>query len=457
MATQRPSSVQPAPPGSYPDVLRAVMGNTTTALGFAIGCVLLAHALSIVNRPVVTLLAAELLTLLGAYAATHRHPHAVHIPVQWLLTLLCVIALALHRDTATSADWLFALGCAAIVAYWLVRAVRGSLHQYRDSTDDPLAIAVADLLTVWGAFLQIAFIANALLASLFDGLLQTSSVGRTLQSGLRLVHSSSILMWAPSGLVILGLTILAAMRFRTNPYTPIDYAEIAINPQVKDNAVDTILTPLRIPLWLLVIIAGFLIHFARQLIAALRTFLEDWGGRLLLTFFVCILPTLLFLLGHASGWGASLLTSRHLAVSHSFPYLLGGFIGIHILILVSLSAYVSASAIALMPISRLGFHDALKAIVRFVLEDGLAAIRSVGKAFALSGMFIVAIPAATTLPFGSSFGLYSTVYLGGVLLLYLLSRYREPLRHRLGHMIASLKARRSGAQARIPGRPWGDG
>jgi hypothetical protein len=397
----------------YRDLPAALTRHSWLALCYALVLVLVIYGLGRWLSASLLFLFFQLPTLAAAIYVTSGDPYLrFRLPLLWILTAVITWSYSTAKSLRGVA-WpveILSAGIVLLVAYWLINAVRKSKAEFREKKEGANSTsAFAWLFSAWGATLQIVFLALLPLKHFLQAMLSRSIVGVYLIQALEMIRLTSPMMWLPSGLLVMGLIFFAVLRFADYPYHAVDYKTVL--PSKLPPGLNEVLAAIRVPVWLVVVIIGFLIHFVMLLRQVLIDFGDEWLGRFLLVLSALAFPVAILVFGHTSFfWATEQIHANLSGSAGSFWLSLLLLLTIHLLVLLGLFLYVVASAplgMNVFPISTswVGFY-----IKGYLRNEGFPAAQAIGKAFALYGIVFLAIPLATLLPGGSSWGIFSSTY-----------------------------------------------
>lgn len=211
-------------------------------------------------------------------------------------------------------------------------------------------------------------------------------------------------------LILVGLFLDAAALFAGDPYSPPTPEDVM--PLSGSGWVDALLLFARWPLWILVIILGFLVAFIQHLLTSSAVTLERWAAQLYYGLLSLVGGPLVFGIGHWIAWTAILLAYSHVQGLRPGAWeALAVFAGVHMTALLALSIYAAAPVL-------IGMRWTSGVVLRDLIADtkagfssvGKPAAVSVGRAFSMVGVVVVAVPLASLLPGNPKFGAFSWLY-----------------------------------------------
>lgn len=408
-------------PKTYRDLLYRLTQHAWVAFAFVIVLILFTYVVGLWRSPSLFFLAVELPVIVAVSYVLSGNPRLRLVaPFLWIVTALMALGYFAPTDLF-SQDAVVELLPACLLllfCFWLVRAVHGTKREFTEAwANRTLPEAVADIITLWGATLQISLILLAAAETVFQAQVARAVLGVYLLEVLRLIRLASPIAWTPLGLVLLGLTLYSLIRFSRNPYVARDYREIL----PFDNEIPVLselIAAVRLPIWLVVVIIGFVKHFVALTWESLKDFAQLWLGRLVLIGVGLVLPTATLVLGHAAIFRA--LSRVGLYLADQDRWWLGTaltVILVHSLFLLGLALFVACVAPMAVRIQAISLGETIETLRVYFLEEGLPAAQAVGKAFVLFGLVIIAVPMAALLPGGASWGAFSALYAAIVLVL----------------------------------------
>jgi hypothetical protein len=417
----------------YRDLPAALTRHSSLALTYALLSVTLIYTLGIWPSPSLLFFAFIAPTMIAViYVLGSSRALRLRLMIIWLSTTL--IAWASRIDQTPWTANLLSVAMTGLLIYWLVLAVDASVADFGNQFRDQNGIAaVAWLLSTWGATLQLAFIALLIVRYLLGDQLSHSSIGSRLIGVLRLVRLTSPVTWLPSGILIVGIIFFAVSRFADLPYEATDFKNVL--PAKLPPVVSEIVAAIRIPLWLVVVIIGFLGHFVTLLWQSLLEFGDKWLGRFALVCIALVTPVILLVVGHLSFLRAMSIVSINLSHGSGGLWAAAAMImAVHSLILLALFLYVLATASPGLDILPIPIRMVPSVLIDYLVREGFPAAQATGKAFALYGIVFLAVPLASLLPGGAGWGTFSSCYTVLVILVasfYLSGRARKTRRERV--------------------------
>jgi hypothetical protein len=415
---------------TYRDLLADLTRHSWIILTYALASVVLIYALGF--WPSVSLLFFVFLvpTIAAVSYVLSANPILqMRLLMIWSITTLIAWAYknALMVSDVSWASDALSLGLILVVIYWLSLAISSSKEEFvANQRRENTTSALAWLLSTWGATLQVAFVSLLVVKYLLHGVLATSTLGSGLVHVLEAIRLTSPVMWLPSGVFAAGMIFYAVVLFTYLPYVAPDFKDIL--PAKFPPVVNDLFAAVRIPVWLVVVIIGFLVHFVSLLGYAFGEFGEKWLGRFTLLITALIAPTLSLLLGNLAFLHAMSFVSANLMGQGDiglWASLLMVLI-VHGLVLSALFLYVISVAPMGCDVVSVSIRTVPGHLKRYFAEHGFSAAQAAGKSFALYGIVFLAVPLASLLPGGAHWGVFSTCYTAIIAIAAILYVLKEP-------------------------------
>src|SRR5579872_3589580 len=243
----------------YHDLATGLMKHTWIAILYAFGCLIGVYILGITANASIIFLAVQIPTV-GITTAVLRDNKRLRwrVPLVWTITAMFVWGYSQSSPTATSqgsSNEVAACSLFALIGLWFVRGVNGSINEFKNNRQSPLAVSIGNTLSAWGATLQVAFLSLILIKAALIPFLKSTIVGVPLMTLLAAITLTSPVSWFPLGLLLIGLTLFAAVRFKDDPYLPKGYADVL--PLKLPPLINELFSALRLPTWLCTVIFGF--------------------------------------------------------------------------------------------------------------------------------------------------------------------------------------------------------
>jgi len=331
------------------------------------------------------------------------------VPFLWVLTAGGIWGLAQEGDSLSVVTEAFPVTATIVFSYWTYRAVYGTVSEAYSAEKRSEAISV--LLATWGATLQLGLIGAGILLPLLDSYVESSLTADTLASIIRGIRHTSPVYWGPSWMLLLGVVILAGLRLKTDPYVPPEFRTIL--PIISTNQFIQIPANIvRYPVWIVVMVLGFVKHFVKQVLLSLHVFIDRWVGRLVLIAIGVLAPTLA--LGGANWMVLEMCSRVHSRLSGEAPAWITDtwrLTVIHILMLAGLCLFSFGCACLGLRIGSYRVRDAIEIIRHEWACRIWPAAETMGKAFCLYGFLVVAVPVAALMPGPPAAGRLSGFYL----------------------------------------------
>lgn len=390
----------------YEGLAAKLIGHTWLVLTYAVLCVVLLYILQVWANMTILFVTAELPALILTTAVLRNDDGLLfRVPFTWAATALIVWGCyhASRNGAFSIPNELVAFAVTCVVICWFARAIMGTVAEYNTTVDENTK-AVSQLLSAWGATLQVTTISLLLIQPILLPVLKATTIGVPLVASLTAIKLTSPWTWFPMGLLLLGLFLHVALLFKTDPYIPNNFEDVLADKGLLIEAV-------RLPIWLCNVMGGFIKHFLRLLRDSVGVFFERWVGRLILILLGLTLPTILLALAH---W--AILEAMSYIIVYLSPN--GNTLGnavltlvvVHALVLLGLCLFVISP-----PLLKLEITPTASSRIRAVMEsfwrvDWRPAANSVGRSFSLYGSLVLAVPLAAILPGRSSLGAFSITY-----------------------------------------------
>ncbi len=410
----------PAPfTGAFHSPLNKLIGDTWLALGYVVVTVAITTLLTNFVKTTALFVALQIpLIILCTYVVSPDPNVARRLPFNWSVTaVLALLVYLLQTATKQSAIYAFngAAGLVAwvLVVYWIVSAVRWSVkiaHEQKAKLARGQALELFALLcATWGAVFEIASLLVWIILSLWSDLARTVPSVHALFSAITLMKTLPVLRFLPLEIVAASLLVLTALRMKDDHYVPRSLDEFL--PVREDSFFAPFVLAFRIPVWIMVVIIEFVIHFSRLAREALVDFARHFVGRLDFILLSFALAPLLFYIGHTL-----MLNALHLASAYYHASGLGFLEGlkyffvINLMLLAALCFYVLAVPPLAARLRRVPPENFSRAVHRELVVQGKAYVLALGHTFSLLGVLPFVIPVVSILPGGPSFGMFSLLY-----------------------------------------------
>lgn len=281
-------------------------------------------------------------------------------------------------------------------------------------------MSVADLLSVWGATLQVVLLITIAVKPILPEVLFKAPPGVLVADVLLLLSLTSPWAWLPIGPFLFGLVLCASLRIRYDPYSAPDYA------RVLPIDVPTVFIPLvhtiRLPVWIAIVIGGFVAHFGKHIWMSICSFADRWLGRLVLMMAGLVLPTVSISAGHFMILIAMDLVKDHVMnIRGDLKGDIGDFLAIHVSILFGLCLYFVGVIPLALEVKPIDIRNVFGLMGNTATHVGLPAAFALGKSFAPYGFMVIAVPVGALIPGGARPGLFSAIY--GTMLVLLILRH----------------------------------
>lgn len=419
--------------GEYRKLLAQLLGETWLAIVYVLFVIIVVWLLSQWDNLAVVFALTSIPILIVCSYVTSPDPNIrSRLPVFWffgaLLAFFIFLRLngefypsifdlePLQEDAASPAPFYYmeiytleniiGIICWLIAAYLIGISIAWSLNV-------KMKVAIVDsefigfLLATWGAIFQLALFLSWILLPLIHIENIEGTVLLSFLNTVGVVGGSSPLKLLPTGIFLIGILIYVSLEFKDDPYDPISVDEVL--PIASSSIIGSLLMAIRIPVWILLIILGFIAHFIKLFLRSVAKFLDYLIARAVFLLVGAIAaPLLLFLGNYLLLYILDMLLGGQVQ-GMAFQQVLTFFL-INALLLVALYAFVVA--IPLLAIRYRG--ESLKSFWTGLSEDifkhGRPPFNAVGGSFSLFGILILAVPVASLLPGGPPFGVFSIIY-----------------------------------------------
>ncbi|MEK7729642.1 MAG: hypothetical protein AAB354_14645, partial [candidate division KSB1 bacterium] len=296
------------------------------------------------------------LVILCSYVVSPDPNVARRLPLLWSITaVLALFVYLLPRAEMSSTREVInnAAGLTTwlLTVYWLANGVKwsaGLMHQQKGKIDRLQSLELVALLcATWGAVFEIASLLVWIVLGSWQDLAQRAPGVHALFSAVSLMKTSPALRFLPLEIVFVSLLVLTALRMRDEHYVPRSLDEFL--PIREDSFFAPFVMTVRIPVWIVVILIEFSVHFARLAREATVDFAQKFVARLGFILLGFALAPLLFYLGHVFMLAALDSASLYFAsfVEEKIPdptfwQGLGRFFLVNVLMLVALCCYALA-------------------------------------------------------------------------------------------------------------------
>lgn len=412
--------------GEYRNLTTALMKNGWAAVSYIVFTTFIIYSLGSNTNLITIFVAIQIPTILASTFVTSPNPNlAYRLPFNWILTAILAIAVysaindvALDQDTAANTIgvilWLFTFYWIALAIRWTLQT-RRKIQEYQGFSLLKLGL---DMLATWGATLQIAFFISVAMLPYLESLASSGALGSLLVGFLEIILSISLLQFLPLGLVLFSLLMLVSLRLTAFPYK-LKRLE-SLLARVENETIRAFALAVLLPIWLVQLILGFMLHLSTLFLKELKEFLEDFLARFTFVFLGLILGPSLLYLGHFSlliaiEYAMNSPSNFSLSVENLFSLQvfsgIPGFLVAHTYILLGLLAYVIVAAPLSARYKGQSIQNLLTELKKDFKTEGFEAVTVIGHSFALFGLVPFAIVvAAFLLPGGKEIDSFSFYY-----------------------------------------------
>ena len=424
--------------GEYKNLVVKLMGNTWLAIVYIAASILVIYGFGFITNPLMLYMAIQLpLVLACSYVVSPNKNVSRRLPVYWIGTAIFASLIYASQNAVNYSDKIIIGNFLGVLAwafaiYWTISAIKWS-SRARQYNKEKLKRAeliefIAKIISIWGATLQLAFFLSWLIVPYLELHSFNAPYANAFISTVKFIKKSSIFSYLPLGLLFFGLLIIVSFKFKDDPYVPKSMEEVLAFE--KRSIFTNFLLAIRLPIWIMLVIIGFIIHFLKLLWLSTKQFGDFYIARLVfIVIGLVFAPVILF-------WGHSIFLNalKHVSTYSNFNYssFFNGFkyfIIINVLVIVSLCLYV----ISIPPLAARYRGQNLASLISSIKDElfiyGKSASNAVGHTFSLFGIIILLIPITDLLPGGPDFGIFSTLYSAIILTclaIYLINTYRKP-------------------------------
>ena len=418
-------TVPPAFAGAFHSPLAKLRGDVWWAVWYVLATLALVTLLLRAVNPTVLFIALQIpLVALCSYVVAPDANVARRLPLSWLITaLLALFVYQLPRVQANSVyevlNNVAGFMAGLLMLYWLVNAGMWSVNlmrQQKDKLDFLQGLELVALLAAtWGAVFEIASLLVWIVLGLWRELAAQAPSVHGLFQAVSLMKTLPALRFLPLEIVLVSLLVLTALRMRDDHYEPRSLDEFL--PIREESFFAPFVMAVRIPVWIVVVIIEFSVHFARLAREAAIDFARKFAARLGFVMISFALAPLLFYFGHTlmlqaldSGglYFASFADER--IADPTFLQGMGQFFLVNVMILLALCCYALAVPLLAARYRRVLGQNFVPALQQELIVQGKPYVLALGKTFSLLGVLPFAIPVVSFLPDNVSPGVFSFFY-----------------------------------------------
>lgn len=296
---------------------------------------------------------------------------------------------------------------------------------YKVGDRNNISSTVAELFCIWGCFTQIfVFVSNFL--SIFIRYNVNSASIHLLEVISKFISTNTFFAYLPMVFIFLGIILYVSLQFQIHQFNPIKFDQILpLNDKVLF-FYKGIFIGIKIPIWIIILIIGFLRHFIFLFIISIYDFIKYFIARFVFIFLSVILPFSLFFISPLLIYlSLKFAYNDNLEVYSIFSYI--SFLKTHGLLLLSLCFY--SLGVALLTIRYRGesIDNIFSSITLILSSEGKKALISLGNnTYSTFGILIIIIPIIMLLPpIGPIINVYSVLYVFIVLVLLTYELYTK--------------------------------
>lgn len=405
--------------GEYRNLLLKLMSSSWASVLYVVISLLTVYVLGYVNNPVILFTAIQIPTVIACSYVISPNPNIFRrLPINWIATAFLSALVYFYKTADNSNGKYYISNLIGIVAwffaiYWLVNAVQWSLKKHKNIKGPLSRLQFIKLFTkliaTWGAILQIVYFLSWILLPYLENIADNAPSINALLYTIQSTKKFSILRFLPISSIFVALLILVSFRFKDDPYQPKTMSEVL--PLKVSSVLASFIVALRIPVWILLVIIGFVSHFTKLFWITTRDFIKEFIVRFCFILFGLILAPAILYFGHML-----LLDSLHIVTNYIYSEKVRIFQGVtqffyvNLLFLAALCIYV----VSIPPLSVRYRGETIKTLRRSIHNgifiQGKASTTAVGQTFSLFGIVAFVVPVASLLPGEPSFGLFSLFY-----------------------------------------------
>lgn len=404
--------------GAFRSPLDKMIRDAWLAVWYVLATVALVALLTMTVHASALFIALQLpLIALCSYVVWPDVNVARRLPFIWTLTAALALFSYLAQPTLGETgrqEWSNAAGVMMwlLLGYWVFGAARWSLEVARRSKARLEFVQSLELFALlfatWGAMFEITSFFAWLVLSLWRDLSVDAPVVAALFSFITAMKTSAALRYLPLEIVLVSLLVLTALRMKDDHYVPRSLDEFL--PIREESFFAPFVMALRIPVWIVIVMIEFAVHFSRLAREACLDFVKTFVVRLAFNLLSFALAPLLFYLGHALMLDALHLAAAYYASAENVMEGFQQFFVINIMMLAALCFYVLAVPLLAARYRRAQFVELMPALRRQLFVEGKDYVAALGQTFSLLGVLAFAIPVVTLLPGKPNFGVFSSLY-----------------------------------------------
>lgn len=402
--------------GEYRELLSKLWDNTWLGVVYVVASVSIIYSMSLLNKPFLMEYFAEIpLFVICYYILSPNKRLTQRLFWNWVLTT--ILAGLIYAYSNSLAEKIFlgnAIGIViwCFILYWLLVAFTWSVRIRRENLDKSsrsyLIEFIAVILTTWGATLQIAFCLTLIVIPFFENMKINSSIFSSIDQTARAIRMFSIFKIFPISILLLGILIKVALRFKQDKYRTKSISDLF--PEKGKGIIGVIINALQIPAWMVYLIGSFINHFSKLLVLETFDFLRFWVARMIYLILGVLLPPLLLYCGHNLLYHTFDLLSIYLMGKAGIVESIIMFFKINALVIIVLLIYYISIPLLSIKYRGVVISEIFDALHHEIFVIGKKAADAVGQTFSLVGVIVFAVPVAVLLPGGQKFGTFSVIY-----------------------------------------------
>lgn len=392
------------------------------AITYLVLSLIFLYLLSFIKNVGILFALIEIPTLLACYYVIIPNKNiSYRLPINWVGTAIIAYLFFLtssytgYSKSITLGNLLGVIAWCFLI-YWFISSFRWSIDALEKNKESYKKFEFLKLfsiiITIWGATLQISFILIPAFITNFNSVTYNASIANSFIKTFYIIENVSLLRFLPIIIFLLGILLLTSFKFQDHPFKPKSMDEVLkIN---RNSLLYSFSLAIRLPIWLIILIIGFVIHFSKLFIGTIVKFFSFYSARFLfITIGLIFAPIILYISHSIVLYTINYLSYYFYSNIYSTWYSIKLFFMINLYFIVSLSLYV----ISIPPLSLryrgeqiFYFKEFIGSIKYQLITLGKPASTAVGQTFSLYGIIIFLIPVIALLPGSPDFGVFCTLY-----------------------------------------------
>jgi hypothetical protein len=409
--------------GAFHSPLKKLTSDAWWAVWYVLASLAIVALLLKFVRPTVLFVALQIpLAAMCSFVVSPDANVARRLPFTWGITALLALFVYLLPSAETNSAREALNNAAGLMAwlllvFWLAHAAVWSANLMRRQKERRDFIQSLELFALlcatWGAVFEIASLLVWVILGVWRDLAAQAPSVYLLFQAVSLMKTLPALRLLPLEIVLVSLLVLTALRMRDDHYVPRSLDEFL---RIREESFFApFVMAVRIPVWIVMVIIEFSVHFIRLAREAATEFARKFVARLGFIMIGFALAPALFYLGHALVLEALDSACRYFdafagTAPPTFLQGVGQFFFVNLTMLLALSCY----ALAVPPLAaryrRVLGQKFSAACRQELIVQGKAYVLALGQTFSLLGVLPFAIPVVTVFPDRISPGAFSFLY-----------------------------------------------